>query len=250
MTDAPSPKIKALAVARLEAMKGALVYDRMTGSLEGPVSLWTCSVRSNGGSIFKRSGEDVVETIDRVHADWIPCHAEERRNIVARAARFNVAEVAPTEDTFTGIHEVPPGKTAVYAHFYDTLVTLRGEHPRLVYKKMTPMEWQLEVKAGTVIRGPNLKKLCNRLDAFMHKHFLDQREEILRAAKEAGLLEKLREDGEDEDVGEQPEKPVVVAPSRPSEQEGAEPRMLPLFWALVSCAITLLAGILIGMMVG
>lgn len=235
-----SREVKALAVTRLEAMKGDLRHVSARH--------WHLKVRGSNGSLFKREGTDLVQVVDLVHADWAPQQAEQRRALVARAAKFNVANVAEQEPVFTGISSVPPGRAVLFAHFYDTLDALREQHPRLIYKKMPPMEWQLEVTAGNVIRGPDLKKLCNRLDAFMHQHFLEERQKILAAAKEAGLVDVDEPHGEKLTGPGEGERPAVVMPSL--AQGTSEKRTVPLSVALVAFVAALLLGILIGSMVG
>jgi hypothetical protein len=241
----PDPSTKAIAIARLDAMKGALEYSYKKGDL-----VWTCMVRSNGGSVFKRTGVDLGVTIGLVHSDWVPCHAEERQELVARAAKFNVTQVAETEDLFTGIHEPPADRVKLYAHFYDNLVALQKEQPTLSFVKATPMEWVLVLKrgGGHEIRGDGIKKVCNRLSAYMHKLFTEQRDEILMAAKQAGMVLADEKDA--------PQVPVVVMPSSVPEErpEGVvtrpASRTVSLKVAFVCVLVALASGFVLGSVFG
>lgn len=232
---------KALAVAQLDAMKGELSYtvkDKHLG--------WLLRVRTRDGSLFQRHCKSLASVVRDVHEDWAPHHAREREELVARAAKFNVADVASQKPEFTGIREVPEKYVSVYAHFYDTLISLQDKNPELLFNRSEPpVRWVLKMKEHEDIAAPTLRRMCSRLDAFMHKHFLDQRQEILTAAKEAGLV--APEEGSS-DEGEE-DLPVVLMPDPKPRPDARLQRAIPLYVAVVAFVAGLLSGILIGSMV-
>jgi hypothetical protein len=108
MGDAPTAEAKALAIARLEAMRGTLeCVDN---------SNWRLIVRrvSAGGAIKLMS-----EDLDGVHQEWVPGYVEHRRSVYERASRFNVAEVTASPEGFGGVVRrvpVPEVRARVAAH--------------------------------------------------------------------------------------------------------------------------------------
>lgn len=224
---------KALAMARLEVMKGELRYTPVEMGGAG----WEAIVEDpSGAAILKiADSHDVGAAIHRVYALWLPEQTALFRSLSARAAKFKVA-LGGTELEFKGVDEVPADRVVVYAHLYDSLSDLKYEAPHLRYSGLA---WHLSLGAD-VVEAPNLRKISHRLDALQHKRCDEERESILKGAEEAPLpakhpmLASAKSEGEwhPESVPELDRMPV------------------PLGWRLLGHALVLLFGIFIGMLVG
>lgn len=239
MGDAPTAEQKALAIARFEAMRGTL--ERIDDN-------WRLTVRRvNEGGAIKLMSKDLVDVVEFVHQEWAPGYVEQRRSVYERASRFNVAEVTTSPDELVGVDAVAPAKLNVFAHFFDLLTEIHDDNAylRVWFYAMQPTQWCIESREMATIRAPSLVKLCHRTDAWMHKHYVNERSSILETARELDLVgPSPPEQDPSADV-----LPVVVMPGstsapeapRDPEPPGITPRTL---------VVTAVVAMTIGMVVG
>ena len=236
-----SPTTKALAMARLEAMKA-----RLSHVFEDNEEMWGLVVEvPPTGDDYRFRHSELELVVVAAHEVWVTHCVRQRKKLIERAAKFKLTEIAEAEHKFTGINSVPEGQEVVLAHFYDLLVEHEKRVPRLEYVRTLSddFEWSFNVINQVPIRGRTLKTVCNRIDAHLQQQFLQEHENIVHAARQLGLVEDVK------NVEESAQNlPIVVVP-HPQLPDRRTEKPKRRRWLLATALFIFAWGILVGMLI-
>ena len=237
----PSKDVKALAMKRIETMRVSISPRqdnlRLVWRVRDCIGVDTVDVRES----------TIHEVVEKVHKPWVALQGRRRSDVVARAQKFGVSEVADMRPEFLGVSEVTGTEVNVLAHLYDLIVEDRlGVEPDREHSK--PI-WRMRrvSQPNVVIKAPTLCKLSAKYDAFLHQEYLDEQKATIKEAYALGMISEPH----DEDEGASLEEVEEEAEEAEEDHTGRPPsRHLGTRGWVVVCAASGIAGLLIGYLAG